>query len=66
MNLPYTFMMTPLIDLIVDYDTSKPGYPAPKKVRGYKHILREGLKVGRNESCKCGSGKKNKRCCNTK
>jgi SEC-C motif-containing protein len=28
-----------------------------------KPIVREGAKVGRNEPCPCGSGKKYKRCC---
>lgn len=28
--------------------------------------VRKEPKVGRNEPCSCGSGKKNKNCCNTK
>ena len=28
-----------------------------------KPVVREGAKVGRNEPCPCGSGKKHKRCC---
>jgi SEC-C motif-containing protein len=28
-----------------------------------KPVVREGAKVGRNEPCPCGSGKKYKRCC---
>ena len=28
-----------------------------------KPVVREGVKVGRNEPCPCGSGKKYKRCC---
>jgi preprotein translocase subunit SecA len=31
------------------------GKPAP--------VRREGRKIGRNEPCPCGSGKKYKRCC---
>lgn len=28
-------------------------------------IIREFRKIGRNEPCNCGSGIKNKKCCNT-
>lgn len=34
--------------------------PAPKP----EQFIREEKKVGRNEPCPCGSGKKNKKCCN--
>jgi uncharacterized protein YecA (UPF0149 family) len=29
-------------------------------------VLREGKKIGRNDACPCGSGKKYKKCCMAK
>lgn len=41
---------------------------AINQLKGIKRepIVREEVKVGRNEPCPCGSGLKNKKCCNTK
>jgi hypothetical protein len=36
-----------------------PGYYAPPP----KPFVRENQKIGRNDSCPCGSGKKYKKCC---
>ena len=32
-------------------------------LKDQKTIRRESAKVGRNDPCPCGSGKKNKKCC---
>ena len=32
-------------------------------LKDQKTIRRESVKVGRNDLCPCGSGKKNKKCC---
>jgi preprotein translocase subunit SecA len=37
-----------------------------KEQKSSKTVVREGLKVGRNDPCPCGSGKKFKKCCGTK
>ena len=34
-----------------------------KKYTGYETFVRQGRKVGRNEPCPCGSGRKFKKCC---
>ena len=34
-----------------------------KFLKDQKTIRRESVKVGRNDPCPCGSGKKNKKCC---
>ena len=38
---------------------------AINQLKGIKKnpIVRETPKIGRNEACPCGSGKKNKKCC---
>ncbi|MFV0350213.1 MAG: YchJ family protein [Halodesulfovibrio sp.] len=38
-------------------------YYVDGKVRGHETVRRETPKVGRNEPCPCGSGKKFKKCC---
>lgn len=39
--------------------------PAPRRYRNLTSSkVRTAPKIGRNESCPCGSGKKNKHCCN--
>jgi preprotein translocase subunit SecA len=38
-------------------------YSAPSKEGGATTTRRTGARVGRNEPCPCGSGKKYKRCC---
>ncbi|MBI5367669.1 MAG: YchJ family protein [Planctomycetes bacterium] len=40
-------------------------YFAGGKVIGPKPVVREAAKVGRNDPCSCGSGKKYKKCCGT-
>ncbi|MBU8869835.1 MAG: SEC-C domain-containing protein [Gemmatimonadales bacterium] len=37
--------------------------PASTEVSGRRPVQREEPKVGRNDPCPCGSGKKYKRCC---
>lgn len=37
--------------------------PAPVAERSEETFIRQGLKVGRDDPCSCGSGKKFKRCC---
>ncbi|WP_371257832.1 SEC-C metal-binding domain-containing protein [Synechococcus sp. PCC 7502] len=42
--------------------------PIPQKIKGKNKInftpaTRQSKKVGRNEKCPCGSGKKYKKCC---
>jgi len=36
--------------------------PVPEPIAGGEPIVREGVKVGRNDPCPCGSGKKYKQC----
>jgi preprotein translocase subunit SecA len=36
--------------------------PVPEPVAGGEPVVREGVKVGRNDPCPCGSGKKYKQC----
>lgn len=48
-NYPY--------DLLEDYEDDDYYYDAPSTFR------REGPKIGRNDPCPCGSGKKYKKCC---
>ncbi|MBR5741927.1 MAG: SEC-C domain-containing protein, partial [Firmicutes bacterium] len=38
---------------------------APKEIRTASHtpVVRKDVKVGRNDPCPCGSGKKYKNCC---
>ncbi|MFM9835143.1 MAG: preprotein translocase subunit SecA [Methylophilaceae bacterium] len=36
--------------------------PVPEAVAGGEPVVREGVKVGRNDPCPCGSGKKYKQC----
>ncbi len=38
------------------------GEPQPQEQRGMNPVVREGRKVGRNDPCPCGSGKKFKNC----
>ena len=42
---------------------NKPPSPAPKPIRKLEPIRNMGPKVGRNDPCPCGSGKKYKQCC---
>lgn len=46
-----------------DIDTSLPDRPPPKIIGGGDTVRRPIPKLGRNEPCHCGSGKKYKRCC---
>lgn len=48
---------------IKDFKMSNPRFRPQKKVDGHRHWPRNGPKIGRNETCPCGSGKKNKHCC---
>ena len=50
----------PQWDAIFDEETKKTLYLEQKKSGT---IRREGKKVGRNDPCPCGSGKKYKQCC---
>lgn len=43
-----------------------PPYKRPRKIRGRHVPIRTEPKIGRNEPCPCGSGKKFKKCCNEK
>jgi preprotein translocase subunit SecA len=38
---------------------------APKEIRTTSHtpVVRKDVKIGRNDPCPCGSGKKYKNCC---
>lgn len=38
-------------------------YYVDGKILGQKPVVREGPRVGRNDPCPCGSGKKYKKCC---
>ena len=38
-------------------------FKIPKITRGRQIPIRTGVKIGRNEPCPCGSGKKYKKCC---
>jgi len=44
-----------------DYDEALAN-PVPEPITGGKPVVREGVKVGRNDLCPCGSGKKYKQC----
>jgi SEC-C motif-containing protein len=44
-------------------ERSKPKIAAPKASRSVKPFVRTAAKVGRNDPCTCGSGKKFKKCC---
>jgi preprotein translocase subunit SecA len=44
-----------------DYDEALAN-PVPEAVAGAEPVVREGVKVGRNDPCPCGSGKKYKQC----
>lgn len=44
-------------------ERSKPKITAPKISQSPKPFVRSGAKVGRNDPCSCGSGKKFKKCC---
>ncbi len=44
-----------------DYDEALAN-PVPEAVAGSEPVVREGVKVGRNDPCPCGSGKKYKQC----
>lgn len=44
-------------------EKSKPKIVSPKVSRSVKPFVRTGAKVGRNDPCTCGSGKKFKKCC---
>lgn len=48
-----------------DWDTEEDDYALPEIVQ-MKPYVRETAKVGRNDPCPCGSGKKYKRCCGKK
>ena len=47
-------------DTIIDADRQKELYTQVKSART---VVRDGEKIGRNEPCPCGSGKKYKFCC---
>ncbi|MGE3916856.1 MAG: DUF1186 domain-containing protein [Hyphomicrobiaceae bacterium] len=47
---PWDDVPEPTLDELVEYEASQP-------------YVREGRKIGRNEPCPCGSGKKYKKCC---
>lgn len=53
---------------MADYETEKPKMEAidvkefMRKMRT-KPLVRDYLKIGRNDQCPCGSGKKYKKCC---
>lgn len=58
-----------LVALIGDYNNTLPqwvlkGY-TPEEVANMprQSVVRTGRKIGRNEPCPCGSGKKYKNCC---
>ena len=42
---------------------SAPGKPAAEQGAEHRPFVRDGEKVGRNDPCPCGSGKKYKQCC---
>jgi len=42
---------------------SNPKTSAPKERRAARPFVRSGTKIGRNDPCSCGSGKKYKKCC---
>ena len=42
---------------------AQPGAPPPGEEEAQSQVVREGAKVGRNDPCPCGSGKKYKKCC---
>ena len=44
---------------------SAPAKQTPNRTEPPKTVVREGEKVGRNDPCPCGSGKKYKKCCGT-
>ena len=44
-------------------ERSQPKITPPKSSRSAKPFVRTGAKVGRNDPCPCGSGKKHKKCC---
>ncbi|MCA9049860.1 MAG: SEC-C domain-containing protein [Planctomycetaceae bacterium] len=46
-----------------DYQTSGGGYEAGSEKRAVDPIVNAQPKVGRNDPCPCGSGKKYKKCC---
>ena len=50
----------PQWDAIYDEETKKALYLEQKKSGTFR---REGKKIGRNDPCPCGSGKKYKQCC---
>ena len=43
-------------------NSSRPAWPAPA-ISSVQQVVRSGDKVGRNDPCPCGSGKKYKKCC---
>ena len=45
------------------YGSAKPGEPLPPSRQPNNQYRRAAPKVGRNEPCPCGSGKKFKKCC---
>ncbi len=45
-----------------DMDKATEGLPKPQKITNLKTKVK-GRKIGRNEKCPCGSGKKYKKCC---
>lgn len=65
--------LTPILERYATLETGfqqvlkeNPAPPAPfsqRKIVGPKTPLRKGPKVGRNDLCPCGSGKKYKKCC---
>ena len=42
---------------------SRRAWPAPAMYQPVQQVVRSGAKVGRNDPCPCGSGKKYKKCC---
>lgn len=48
------------------YEDLKPMFPYIPLKSSNETFVRAEKKVGRNDKCQCGSGKKNKNCCNKK
>jgi uncharacterized protein YecA (UPF0149 family) len=46
------------------YTKEQEGYKEPESSQSnFQQIVNEGPKIGRNDPCPCGSGKKYKKCC---
>jgi uncharacterized protein YecA (UPF0149 family) len=46
-----------------DHRSQPPSYPSLADKYGLTPFQREPIKIGRNDPCPCGSGKKYKKCC---